>query len=103
MDWIIYRIERPANELNWMRTSTEIVERAAADDDTMVAAIVEAELDAAFEAARQAGWDGEMDEEPHAFVLPAKDEFRFGFVWTCPDPDKPVVIASPLPLPWLED
>jgi len=101
VSWIIYRTKRPANELSWLRTATEIVERAAEDHDS-VAAIVEAEMDAALDAAREAGWDGGMDEEPHAFVLPALDEFRYGFAWTAPDPERPLIIASPLPLPWLE-
>lgn len=102
MSWNIYMIARPSNELSWLRTSTEVIERAAEDRDFLVA-IVEAELEAAFDAAKEAGWNGQMDEEPHAFVLPASDEFRFGFVWTRPDTERPLIVASPLPLPWLEN
>ena len=64
--------------------------------------LLEAEMDSAFDAARCAGWGNDMDEEPHVFILPAIDEFRFGFVWTSLDIERPVIVASPLPLPWLK-
>lgn len=102
MGWIIYRSKRPSNDLGWLRTSTEILERLLEDDEAE-SAIFGGELEAAMDAAREAGWDGHMDEEPHAFILPSSHEFRYGFVWTSPDVARPMIVASPLPLPWMEE
>ncbi|MFM0114957.1 hypothetical protein [Paraburkholderia nemoris] len=30
----------------------------------------------------EAGWQGKVQGEPHNFVLPAGENFEFGFVWT---------------------
>jgi hypothetical protein len=102
MSWIIYRIGRPSNDLKWLRVFAEVAESTVEDGDHHIAAIMDAEMEAAMDAAREHGWDGEMDEEPHLFVLPHKDTFKFGFVWTTPDVERPTLIASPIPLPWLE-
>lgn len=87
--------------LFWMRTFAEQCEIAAEEGERRVLEILESGIEEAFEAARDAGWDGEMDEEPHVFMLPANVEFLYGFVWTSPDHERPMIVVAPKPLPWL--
>ncbi|TDG02018.1 hypothetical protein E1N52_41930 [Paraburkholderia guartelaensis] len=61
-----------------------------------------AEREDAYEAAREAGWDGSLNEEPHVFILPANVDFKFGFVWTSLDEDRPMFVVAPEPLPWVQ-
>jgi hypothetical protein len=101
-EWNLYQLGRLSHELCVLRLYQAMVEEAAEDGDEEAAERLSASLDGAMAAARARGWDGEMDEEPHVFALPMPDDFRFGFVWTAPNEDFPVMIASPIPLPWLE-
>lgn len=52
--------------------------------------------------AREQGWDGNFNETPRVFWLPAKNKFIYGFVFT-QDNNGNVFIISPEPLPWLEN
>lgn len=102
MTWTTYRIPRPANSLFWIRTYAEICDITAEDSGMAAVEILDGEMEHALETARMAGWDGFIDEEPHVFVLPNFEEFQFGFVWTSPDAERPMIVVSPQPLPWLE-
>ncbi|MEX3917861.1 hypothetical protein AB4Y43_16715 [Paraburkholderia sp. BR10872] len=102
MSWTVYRIERADTSFYWMRTFAELCEIAAEEGELFAQEVFEAEIEGAFEAAREAGWDGSLNEEPHVFILPAKVEFKFGFVWTSLDEERPMFVVAPEALPWLE-
>ncbi|MPW24136.1 hypothetical protein GCT13_47835 [Paraburkholderia sp. CNPSo 3157] len=55
------------------------------------------ELADAVDAAREAGWRGEVQGDPRIFVLPNEGEFQFGFVWT----GTHTTVFAPLALPWM--
>jgi hypothetical protein len=102
MTWRVYTMPRPASAFNWMPTLARIRELVVADGGQFSLQLVEAEYEAATEAAREHGWDGEFFDGPHVFTLPNPDAMQFGLVWTQPDDALTTFIVSPRPLPWLE-
>ena len=57
---------------------------------------------AAREAARQAGWDGDFRHEPVVFWVPGDTEFRWGFVIK-QDNNGTTYVVSPVPMPHLDE
>jgi hypothetical protein len=102
MTWRVYTMPRPASAFNWMPTLARIRELVEADGGQFALQLVDAEYEAATEAARAFGWDGQFMEGPHVFTLPNADSMQFGLVWTQPDDRLTTFIVSPRRLPWLE-
>ena len=102
MTWRVYTMPRPASAFNWMPTLERIRELVEADGGKFSLQLVDSEYEAATEAARAFGWDGQVLEGPHVFTLPNADSMQFGLVWTQPDEKLTTFIVSPRALPWLE-
>jgi hypothetical protein len=98
----IYRVDAFTHPLTMPPYYQMLVEEAADDGEGKIESHLAEGLDSAFAAAHNAGWDGEIDEEPRIFMLPTPGEFRVGFVWTCPVMGRPAIVASQMPLPWFE-
>jgi len=72
-------------------------ERLHADAGQAAMELIDAELADAMDAAREAGWQGEVQGEPHIFVLPAEHDFQFGFAWK----GARTTVLAPRALPWM--
>lgn len=106
MGWHAYVMEeKPEGAFGWLRSFAELRKNLAEENDDLACKQMDVEFEGAAEAAREAGWTGQFDEESHVFVLPAEVTMQFGLLWTQPDndfPDEPLVfIISPHALPWL--
>jgi hypothetical protein len=97
MVWHVYEFEKSASSFGGMVSISEWKERLIADAGVAAAELVDAELDDAMDAAREAGWQGEVQGEPRIFVLPAEQDFQFGFVWAGPQ----TTVIAPRALPWM--
>ncbi|MET3171978.1 UNVERIFIED_ORG: hypothetical protein ABIC72_006431 [Burkholderia sp. 1988] len=75
---------------------SEWKDRLLADAGAAAADLVDAELEDAMDAARKAGWQGEVQGEPRIFVLPNEEDFQFGFAWT----GTRTTVFAPLALAW---
>ena len=100
--WQVYRVDAFTHPLTMLPYYQMLVEEAAEDGEGKIVSQLAEGLEPAFAAAHNAGRDGEMDEEPRIFILPTPGEFRVGSMWTCPVIVRPVIVASPMPLPWFE-
>jgi hypothetical protein len=97
MTWHVYEFEKSASSFAGMVSIAEFKERLIDDAGIGAAKLVGGELADALDAAREAGWLGEVKGEPHIFVLPAEENFEFGFVWTGPQ----TTVIAPRALPWM--
>ncbi|WP_316893494.1 hypothetical protein [Ralstonia mannitolilytica] len=86
----------------WLRTVNEAYELAVEREGEQNARVITSELACAVTAARDAGWRSVIVGDPYMFVVPADEVYRFGYVWATPAEDRPMVVVSPIPLPWLE-
>ncbi|WP_165190287.1 hypothetical protein [Paraburkholderia dioscoreae] len=78
----MYEIEKSASSMEGMLSISEWKARLTIDADVGAVDLVDAELVDALDAAGEAGWQGEVQGEPRIFVLPAEENFEFGFMWT---------------------
>jgi hypothetical protein len=97
MVWHVYEIEKSASSMTGMLGMSEWKARLETDAGAAAVELLDVELDGALDAARSAGWAGNVQGEPRIFVLPNEEDFQFGFVWT----GTRTTIMSPLALPWM--
>jgi len=97
MVWHVYEFEQTDSTFAGMFSLGEWKERMRADAGVGAVELIDAELADALDAAREAGWQGQVQGEPHIFVLPAEQDFQFGFAWsgTC------TTVLAPRALPWM--
>jgi hypothetical protein len=80
-----------------MVSISECKQRLLLDAGVGVVELIDSELADALDAAREAGWQRKVQGEPHIFVLPAEENFEFGFVWT----GLKTTVITPRALPWM--
>lgn len=97
MVWHVYEFERTDSSFDSMFSLSEWKERLLADAGQGGVELIDAELIGAIDAAREAGWQGEVPGEPRIFVLPAEQNFQFGFAWN----GAHTTILAPCALPWM--
>lgn len=97
MVWHVYEFEKTDSSFAGMFSLGEWKERLRADAGPAAVELVDAELADALNAAREAGWTGDVQGEPRIFVLPAEDSFQFGFAWN----GARTTVLAPRALPWM--
>lgn len=97
MVWHVYEFEQSASSFAGMLSISEWKQRLLPDAGVGAVELVDAELADALDAAREAGWQGKVQGEPHIFVLPAEQDFQFGFVWN----GARTTVLAPSALPWM--
>jgi hypothetical protein len=96
MTWHVYEMEKPDSSFAGMFSLAEWKQRIHEDGGIGAVEQVMAELDDALDAAREAGWQGQVQGDPLIFVLPAEN-FEFGFVWN----DTSTTVLAPRALTWM--
>lgn len=97
MTWHVYEMEKPDSTFAGLLTVGDLKQRMHDDAGVGAVDLVQAELDDALDAAREAGWTGEVQGEPYIFVLPVEQIFEFGFVWK----GERTTVIAPRALPWM--
>jgi hypothetical protein len=97
MVWHVYELEEGQSSFAGMLSLGEWKERLCADAGDAAAKMIDVELDDAMDAAREAGWQGEVQGEPSIFVLPTDQDFQFGFAWN----GAHTTVFAPRALPWM--
>ncbi|VVD87056.1 hypothetical protein PAN31108_01428 [Pandoraea anhela] len=97
MVWHVYEFEKTDSSFLGMFGLNEWKERLGVDSGQAAVELIDAELADALDSAREAGWRGEVQGEPHIFVLPAEQDFQFGFAWN----GAGTTVLAPRALPWM--
>lgn len=110
MNWHVYCI--PPIDFGWKHLKTiqealsslataEYEEQQGEIDSREIREFID-KWEAAKEAAKNKGWEGDFRHEPCVFWLPFDTGFIYGFVFK-QDNNGTTFVISPEPLPWLED
>jgi hypothetical protein len=97
MAWHVYEIPKPESTFAGIPSYSDFKQQLLEDAGIGAVDLLKAELDDALGSAREAGWKGTVQGEPHIFTLPVERIFEFGFVWK----GERTTIIAPRALPWM--